>query len=61
MKQQQLPVEIEKAPLRRPDCEVGVLQLTMITDSCGCIIFHRPLAEHSLAFLDSSRSVTAEH
>ena len=53
MKRQEVPQAIHKAPLRCPDCDAGLLQLTTITDSSGRVIFHRPLAAHCQAFLDS--------
>ena len=53
MKKAERVTDVVKQPIFCPECKVGRMQLTTITDSEGRVIYRRPLPEHSLAYLDS--------
>ena len=53
MKQAELVTESQKPPMPCPECQAGHLHVTMITDAEGRVIYHQPLPEHGVAYLDS--------
>ena len=53
MKRAEVVQEIRKPPTRCPECKVGTMHVTTITDGMGRVIYSQPLPEHPIAYLDS--------